>query len=247
MLNQSNQKITCQQIRIISNERLAKDIYKMALASSLQALPGQFINIKIKDVYLRRPISISKIEKDYFEIIYKIVGKGTRILSTYQKDDYLDILLPLGNGFELVKNKQVLVIGGGIGIPPLLELIKQLSTNNKVTFLIGLNDIEEHIYQEYQPLVTTINKSVSFQGNVIDYLNNHHLEYDYAYACGPMPMLKALQNYLKVEGQISIEERMGCGFGACVGCTCQTKQHQYKRICVDGPVFRIGELDLDEY
>ncbi|MDR1781488.1 MAG: dihydroorotate dehydrogenase electron transfer subunit [Bacilli bacterium] len=236
-----------EKIKVISNKEVAKDIYQMSFAASLHAVPGQFINIKVKDCYLRRPISIANIEEDHFEIIYKVVGEGTKILSNYQSNDILDILLPLGNGYTLVENKKVLVCGGGIGIPPLLELIKQLKKyNNEVIFLIGLNDINENIYQDYHPIICTMNKSEYFNGNVIDYLKANHLDYNYVYACGPMPMLNALQKYVTCEGQISIEERMGCGFGACVGCTCKTK-HGYKRICLDGPVFEIKELDLDEY
>lgn len=234
------------QISIISNERVAPNIYRMSLAYALTAVPGQFINIKIKDCYLRRPISIANIEKDHFEIIYKIVGEGTKTLAQYQRGEVLDILLPLGKGYRLVTNKKVLVVGGGIGIPPLLELIKQLKPNNEITFLIGLNDEAENIYASYQPLVCTMQQSSCFHGHVIAYLKAHPLLYDYVYACGPLPMLQALQKYVKCEGQISIEERMGCGFGACMGCTCQTKKG-YQRVCVDGPVFDLKEIDLDEY
>jgi len=219
----------------------------MVFEDKLDAKAGQFVNIKLENHYLRRPISIAKINKDSFKIIYKIKGQGTKDLAQIETGQYLDVLLPLGNGFELVENKKVLLVGGGIGIPPLLELFDRLKDKNEVKLLIGLTDIEENAYQEYQPIIATINKSNEFQGNVVEYLQNNEVEYDYVYSCGPMAMLNALQKYLTVPGQISIEERMGCGFGACMGCSCKTTSNEYRRICVEGPVFKIGELDLDEY
>ena len=234
-------------LEVISNDLVGENTYKMVFKDHLQAKAGQFVNIKLDNHYLRRPISISKINDDNFEIIYKIKGIGTADLAQVEKGTYLDVLLPLGNGFTLVEKKQVLLIGGGIGIPPLLQLADELKVNNEVTLLIGLTNKNENIYHDYQPIVTTLDGSEGNQGNVVEYLQNHQLEYDYVYACGPMGMLKAVQNFVKVPGQISIEERMGCGFGACMGCSCQTKDKTIKRICVEGPVFEIGELDLDEY
>ena len=243
MLKQSKVK----NIEVISNELIALNVYKMVLKDKLEAKAGQFVNIKINDHYLRRPISISKINENDFEIIYKINGEGTFDLTKKVKGDVLDVLLPLGNGFELVENKKVLLIGGGIGIPPLLELYHQLQNNNEVQLLIGLSDIKENAYNDYHPLIATINKSDYFQGNVVEYLKANETEYDYVYSCGPMPMLKAIDKYVTCEGQISIEERMGCGFGACMGCSCKTKNNEVKRICVEGPVFKLKELNLDEY
>jgi dihydroorotate dehydrogenase electron transfer subunit len=234
-------------LKVLSNELIAKDTYRMVFADKLVAKAGQFINIKLAGHYLRRPISIAKINENNFEIIYKIKGQGTRDLSAIESNAYLDVLLPLGNGFELVENKKVLLVGGGIGIPPLLQLYHELKVKNEVQLLIGLTDLEENAYQEYQPMIATINKSSEFNGNVIDYLKRHQVTYDYLYSCGPMGMLNALQKYVTVPGQISIEERMGCGFGACMGCSCITTKQEYRRICVEGPVFKIGELDLDEY
>ena len=234
-------------LKVISNELIAKDTYKLVFEDKLVAKAGQFINIKLVGHYLRRPISIAKINAASFEIIYKIKGRGTKDLATIKAGAIIDVLLPLGNGFELVEDKKVLLIGGGIGIPPLLQLYDELKVNNEVNLLIGLTDREENAYSEYQPLIATLNKSEYFKGNVIEYLENNNVEYDYVYSCGPMGMLNALQKYLRVPGQISIEERMGCGFGACMGCSCQTKNKEARRICVEGPVFKIGELDLDEY
>lgn len=232
---------------VLTNELFALDTYKMVLKGQIDAKAGMFVNIKLADHYLRRPISISRIHSDKFELIYKIKGQGTRDLSKIEKGMQLDILYPLGNGFELVSNKKVLLVGGGIGIPPLLELYHQLKTTNEVKLLIGLNSIEENAYDEYEPMIATIKESNYFNGNVVDYLKNNEVDYDYVYACGPMPMLNALQKYVEVDGQISIEERMGCGFGACMGCSCKTTEDEYKRICVEGPVFKIKELDLDDY
>lgn len=239
MLIQSN-------IEIISNNLIAKDTYKMILNKRIDAKCGQFINIKLNNFYLRRPISISKINKNDFEIIYKIKGDGTKDLANIKSGEILNILLPLGNGFEVVSNKKVLLVGGGIGIPPLLQLYDELKNQNNVQLLIGINTIDENCYNDYNPIVCTIDESSKFSGTVIDYINKNDLDFDYIYACGPMAMLNEI-NKLGYDGQISIEERMGCGFGACMGCSCKTKNNEHKRICVEGPVFKIGELNLDEY
>lgn len=235
------------EMKVLSNELLAKDTFKMVFDYKLEAKAGQFINIKLANYYLRRPISISKIKEDNFEIIYKIKGRGTKDLSEIKSGEYLDVLFPLGNGFDLVKNHKVLLIGGGIGVPPLLQLFDELKKDNTVQLLIGLTTSEENAYQEYNPLVATIDGSSGFKGTVVDYLKENQVDYDYVYTCGPMAMLEALQNYLEVDGQMSIEERMGCGFGACMGCSCKTKAGVTKRICVEGPVFELKELDLNEY
>lgn len=231
---------------ILDNIALTKDIYKMSIEGNYQAKPGQFINIKVENSYLRRPISISNIEDNQIDIIYKVVGVGTKQMTELKKGDYVDILVPLGNGFSLVENKKVLLIGGGIGTPPLLELKKQLEESNEVQLLVGLNTSEEDVYEEYQPIIATIDGSKGFKGNVIDYLKNNDLTYDYVYICGPIAMIRALEDYLDVSGEISIEARMGCGFGACMGCSCQTKTGKSKRVCVEGPVFKLGELNFDE-
>ncbi len=233
-------------VEVLENNLVALNTYKMVFNYKLEANAGQFINIKLDNHFLRRPISISKINDETFEIIYKIKGEGTKDLSNVHKGEYLDILAPLGNGFSLVNSKTVLLIGGGIGIPPLVQLYEELKSTNNVKLLIGLNNIDENLYCEYNPIVCTLDNSGDFNGNVIEYLNHSNIEYDYVYACGPMGMLNEV-NMLNVKGQISIEERRGCGFGGCVGCTCKTVKGEYKRICVEGPVFNIGELNLNEY
>ncbi len=239
MLIQSN-------IKVIRNELIAKDTYKLVFDYQLKAKPGQFINIKLDHHFLRRPLSISKINENDFEVIYKVKGEGTKDLTEVKPEEDLDVLFPLGNGFDLVENKKVLLVGGGIGVPPLLELYTQLKSHNEVKLIIGLNTVSENAYAKYNPRVCTLDQTGDFCGNVIEYIKQSQLEYDYVYACGPMGMLHQI-NQMDVDGQISIEERMGCGFGACMGCSCQTTSHTYKRICVDGPVFKIGELNLNEY
>ncbi|MEG0284217.1 MAG: dihydroorotate dehydrogenase electron transfer subunit [Erysipelotrichales bacterium] len=235
-------------MEVKSNEELVNGVYKMVVNHEFEGRPGQFANIKVEGQYLRRPISISRIHKDSFEMLYKLKGEGTKKLAQYKANQEIDIILPLGNGFDLVEEKKVLLIGGGIGVPPLLELYHQLKTQNKsVELLIGVTGEEDNIYSEYNPIVTTILPSKYYQGNVIEYLKDHDIDYDYVYACGPMGMLNAIQEYVSCPGQISIEEKMGCGFGVCNACTCKTKDKEYKRICVEGPVFKIGELDLNDY
>lgn len=249
-IQSSNANISAKKYEILENTQLGYDIFQMKIIGKFKDIKaGQFINIKVEESFLRRPISIANIENDYLQIIYKVVGQGTKRLSQYQKGEKLDILLPLGNGFELVNKKKVLLVGGGIGTPPLLELKKRLDANNEVTLLVGLNNKIEQIYQNYQPLTCTIDGSIGYKGNVLEYLENNELDYDYVYMCGPIKMLKALQDYFiskNIAGELSIESRMGCGYGACMGCSCKTKDGQSKRICVEGPVFKIGELDLDE-
>lgn len=240
-------KITSGIYPIIRNEQLAPNIYLMSIKGEFNVKPGQFINIKIADCFLRRPISIANVDTNSLDIIYKVVGEGTKKMSQLKSGASLDVLIGLGNGFSLVKNKKVLLIGGGIGTPPLLELKKRLEKANQVQLLVGLNNKLENIYDEYDPIYTTIDGSLGYQGDVVDFLTNNELDYDYVYICGPIPMIKALEKYLKVPGQISIEARMGCGFGACMGCSCKTKNNESRRICVEGPVFKLGELNFDEY
>lgn len=234
-------------MEVLENKLIAKNTYRLIFKGELKAKCGQFVGLEIPGFTLRRPLSLSRIHKDSFEIIYKIKGKGTKELATIKPQEELEILGPLGNGFTLVENKNVLLVGGGIGVPPLLELYHQLKEKNqKVTLLIGLQTPEENAYEEYQPLVCCMETQEGFQGTVVDYLQQKELDFDYVYACGPMGMLHALSKITQ-EGQISIEERMACGFGVCRGCTCKTNNQEKKRICVDGPVFEIGEVNFDEH
>ena len=229
--------------------QLAPGVFRMVLKGATSALlsPGQFVNIKIDGLYLRRPISVSDYDRDTITIIYKVVGEGTEKLSQMTAGETLDLLVGLGNGFNAENAcKTPLVIGGGVGIPPLYGLCKELiKFGKKPTVILGFNTKSEVFYEEVFKLlgvdvyVTTVDGSYGIKGFVTDAMKD--LEYDYFYTCGPMPMFKAIESTVKTSGQYSIEERMGCGFGACMGCSCKTK-YGNKRICKDGPVLEREEI-----
>jgi dihydroorotate dehydrogenase electron transfer subunit len=243
--------------RILANDLIAKQTYKMVLEGDTSKIqkPGQFINIKIGDSYklfLRRPISICDYDDKTITIIYKVFGEGTEELSKMLKNDMLDILLPLGNGFNVKKiMKKQLIIGGGVGVPPLYNMAKKLLADG-ISFdvVLGFNSaVDCFLIEEFKELgvdvyVATIDGSLGYHGNVLDLIKSYQLDFDYYYACGPKKMLHALvlQGY---DGQLSFEERMGCGFGACMGCSHKTKT-SYKRICIDGPVLESSEVVIDE-
>ena len=233
---------------IESNEQIAKNVYRMKLKGDTEEIkvPGKFIDIKIEGFFLRRPISVCDADKNTVTIIYKVVGKGTEALSK-MKEGELDILSGLGNGYDLtVSGAKPLLIGGGAGVPPLYMLAKKLIGQGKKTeVIIGFNKKEEIFYEnEFKALgaevtVTTADGSYGKKGYVTDAMQGK--EYSYIYTCGPEPMLKAVYNASKTSGQYSFEERMGCGFGACMGCSCKTK-YGNKRICKDGPVLFKEEI-----
>ena len=233
---------------IISNEEIAKNVYKMQLSGDVSSIvnAGEFINIKIDGVYLRRPISVCDLSDDSVTIIYKVVGKGTEILSKLKSGE-LDILTGLGNGYDLsLSGENPLLIGGGVGVPPMYLLAKRLiSQGKKVSVILGFNKSEEvFLSKEFEKLgattyITTVDGSVGVKGFVTDKMKD--LDYSYFYTCGPEPMLKAIYNSSKTSGQFSFEERMGCGFGACMGCSCKTL-YGNKRICKDGPVLKKEEI-----
>lgn len=208
--------------------------------------PGQFINIKLDGFFLRRPISICDYNGESITVIYKTVGDGTEFMSTLTEGEKLDCLVGLGNGYTLNNAEKPVLIGGGVGVPPLFALAKAL-INKGVTpeVILGFNsDDEIFLEKEFKALgckvnVTTVDGSYGVKGFVTDVLNG--LDYDYFYTCGPMPMFKAIEKTAKTDGQFSFEERMGCGFGACMGCSCKTKDG-YKRICKDGPVLERSEI-----
>ena len=228
---------------IVKNEPLTKDVFKMVLKGDTSNITacGQFVNIKIDGLYLRRPISVNDVEGNLLTIIYKVVGKGTEIMSGLQSGS-LDILTGLGNGYDISKSGDApLLIGGGVGVPPLYMLAKKLiALGKKVTVILGFNTKSEIFYeQEFKTLganviVTTVDGSYGVKGLVTDAMKTIS-NYSYFYTCGPEPMLKAIYNASLTEGQFSFEERMGCGFGACMGCSCKTK-YKNIRICKDGPV-----------
>ena len=234
---------------IIYNKPLTKDIFEMKLEGDTSHItaPGQFINIQLDGFYLRRPISICDYDDETITIIYKIVGQGTENMSMLDAGDYLDILCGLGNGFDSSKcGKKTVLIGGGVGVPPMYNLCKKLLSEGKdVSVILGFNTKDEIFYEEeFKALgakvyVSTVDGSYGTKGFVTDVLKD--LEYDYFCTCGPMPMFRAIEKIAKTSGQYSFEERMGCGFGACMGCSCKTK-YGYKRICRDGPVLEREEI-----
>lgn len=234
---------------VIYNKQLTNDIYEMKLSGDTSHItaPGQFINIKLDGRYLRRPISICDYDSETITIIYKVVGQGTADMSMLDENSRLDVLCGLGNGFDTSKccGKAVL-IGGGVGVPPMYNLCKKLIAEGKdVTVILGFNKKEEIFYEdEFKALgarvcVSTVDGSYGTKGFVTDVLKD--IEYDYFFTCGPMPMFKAIEKIAKTSGQYSFEERMGCGFGACMGCSCKTK-YGNKRICRDGPVLEREEI-----
>lgn len=234
---------------ILSNKPLTKDIWEMRLEGKTSHItaPGQFINILLDGFYLRRPISICDYDEKTITIIYKIVGKGTEAMAKLQAGGKLDILCGLGNGFDTLKCEgKAVLIGGGVGVPPMFNLCKKLIAEGKeVSVILGFNTKDEIFYEdEFKALgakvyVSTVDGSYGTKGFVTDVLKD--IEYNYFFTCGPMPMFRAIEKIAETSGQYSFEERMGCGFGACMGCSCKTK-YGYKRICRDGPVLEREEI-----
>ncbi len=229
---------------------LVSGVYRMTLEGDTSAITasGQFVNIKIDGLFLRRPISVCDYDDKTLTIIYKVVGKGTEIMSKTRCGEVLDILTGLGNGYDLsLSGNKPLLIGGGAGVPPMFNLAKKLIAQGKTpSVILGFNDKSEVFYErEFKSLglrteVTTVNGSYGVKGFVTDALKNIG-EYSYFYCCGPEPMLRAVYNATETQGQFSFEERMGCGFGACMGCSCKTL-YGNKRICKDGPVLKKEEI-----
>lgn len=228
---------------IAENKKIAKDTMLMILSGETDDITasGQFINIKLEGKFLRRPISICDYDENSITIIYKIVGSGTKQLSLMKKGEILNVLSALGNGYDTSKSgEKPLLIGGGVGVPPMYNLCKKLiSLGKSVSVILGFNSADEVFFEdEFKDLgaevfVTTVDGSKGKKGFVTDVMKD--LDYSYFYTCGPMPMFKAIENIATTGGQFSFEERMGCGFGACMGCSCETKYGNI-RICRDGPV-----------
>lgn len=238
---------------LLSNELIASRVYKMRLRGATDGIrAGQFVDIAVPGQFLRRPISVCDVEGDVLTLIYKVVGDGTRKMSQLQAGAMLNVLTCLGNGYNLAKaGNKPLLVGGGVGVPPLYYLAKQLRAAGKtVRVILGFNTCEEVFFEdEFRQLgcevqVTTADGSYGIKGFVTAALP---LEWEpegscYYYACGPLPMLRALVQAAGTNGEVSMEERMGCGFGICVGCSIQTK-NGIKRVCKEGPVFRVDELN----
>ncbi len=234
---------------VLSNEKIAVNTFKTVLEGDTSAITasGQFVNIKLDGFYLRRPISVCDYDGESLTIIYKAVGKGTEYMAGLSKGDKLDILTGLGNGYDLTKSgNNPLLIGGGAGVPPMYNLCRKLlAEGKKPTVIMGFNTSDEIFYEEefkklgVDTIVATADGSKGVKGFVTDAMKD--ISYSYIYTCGPEPMLKAIYNAAESGGQFSFEERMGCGFGACMGCSCETK-YGNKRICKDGPVLDKEEI-----
>ncbi|MBQ7391880.1 MAG: dihydroorotate dehydrogenase electron transfer subunit [Clostridia bacterium] len=234
---------------IIENTRLTDSVWQMRLAGDTSAItaPGQFVNILLEGKFLRRPISVCDCEGDELILVYKVVGSGTEQMSRMERGETLDILAGLGNGYDLAEADDApLLLGGGVGVPPLYMLAKKLiEEGKKVSVVLGFNTASEIFYEEeFKSLganvtVTTVDGSYGIQGFVTNAMEN--IDYTHFYTCGPEPMLRAVWRASKTDGQLSFEERMGCGFGACMGCSCKTLTG-YKRICKEGPVMRKEEI-----
>ncbi len=237
---------------ILENAPLAQDVFRLRLLGDAGWIkrPGQFVNIALAGKYLRRPISVCDWDGDVLTLIYKVVGSGTEQMSRMAPGEKLDLLTGLGNGFDAApaRGKKIALAGGGVGVPPLYGLARVLSrAGESVCCVLGFRSHADVFYEhEFRALgcdvrIVTDDGSCGAKGFVTDVLKS--LDYDYYFACGPQPMLRAV-HALGKEGQLSFEERMGCGFGACMGCTCKTLTG-YKRICVDGPVLLSGEVRFD--
>lgn len=246
---------------IIRQEEIADDVYSIWLKSeriAKNAVAGQFVTLYCKDGsrILPRPISICEVDKKKggVHLVYRVVGKGTLEFSSYRAGNYIEVLGPLGNGFPL-KDKKAFLIGGGIGIPPMLELAKELSCDKQI--ILGYRDrqvfLSETLEKYGKVYIATEDGSVGSKGNVLDAIRENNLTADVIYACGPTPMLRAIKEYgckNNIETWLSLEEKMACGVGACLACVCKSKDKDIhtnvnnKRICKDGPVFLAQEVEL---
>lgn len=235
--------------KIIDNSPLTETVFKMKLWGDVSDItaPGQFVNIKLDGLFLRRPISVCDSENGLLTLIYKVVGKGTEQMSEMRSGQELNVLTGLGNGYNTaLSGDKPLLLGGGVGVPPLYMLCKKLiAEGKKVSVVLGFNTKSEVFWEnEFKNLgaevfVTTADGSYGFKGFVTDVIKD--IDYTYFFTCGPEPMLKAVFKSTNTGGQFSFEERMGCGFGACMGCSCKTVTG-YKRICKDGPVLEKEEI-----
>ena len=232
---------------IVTNRPLTESVYEMTLKGDTTAItrPGQFVELSLEGYFLRRPISVCNYNEGTLTLIYKVVGKGTAQMATLAAGTKIDTLTGLGNGFDTtVEHNHALLVGGGVGVPPLYRLARNLiAEGKKVSVVLGFNTAAEIFYREQfealgaDVVVATADGSVGVKGFVTDAIAQSGIDADYFFSCGPLPMLRALTNALAIPGQISLEERMGCGFGICMGCSIMTKTGA-KRVCKEGPVFK---------
>lgn len=235
-------------LKIKENKQLSNDIYLMKLEGDLSEIknPGEFVEIKLDNYYLRRPISVHNYSKNELTLLYKVLGRGTNDLSKYQIGKELDVLVGLGNGFDISKSNKPLLIAGGIGIAPMYNLaLKFNKLGIKPTLIYGVSrESDLVLIDEFSKICNLIicsdDGSHGFKGNVVSYLKENKIDFDKYYACGPQVMLKYLKQYSE-NGYVSLEARMGCGFGACMGCSIETT-HGPKRVCKEGPVFEASEV-----
>ena len=235
--------------RITSNKEIARGIFKMTLAGDTSAItaPGQFVNIKLDGFFLRRPISVCDCVGENLTLIYKTVGNGTERMSRMAAGENLDLLTGLGNGYDTkISGGSPLLVGGGVGVPPMYMLCRELISEGKnVTVVLGFNSKDDVFYEdEFRALgadvhIATADGTYGTKGFVTDVIKN--IQYTFFYTCGPEPMFRAMHKIMKTPGQYSFEERMGCGFGACMGCSCKTLTGN-KRICKEGPVMESEEI-----
>lgn len=254
-----------EQAVVYAQQQIAAGIYDMWIETSLavQACPGQFISVYTQDrsTLLPRPISICEVDKvnGRLRIVYRVAGKGTSEFSMYKSGDRIDVLGVLGNGFPLdaAKGKRVFLMGGGIGIPPMLQLAKELDGMASKDIIVGYRNDELFLIEDMKKYgvvhIATEDGSVGTKGNVMDVVREKELEADVIFACGPMPMLRAIKGYAQEKGiaaYISLEERMACGVGACLGCVVKTREIDHHshvnnaRICTDGPVYFASEVEI---
>ena len=236
---------------IVSNRALTPLIYEMRLKGDTSAItrPGQFVELSIEGLFLRRPISVCNFDEGELTLVYKVVGKGTAEMAAMQVGRKVDVLTGLGNGFNAdAECQRALLVGGGVGVPPLYRLARELlAKGREVTVVLGFNTAAELFYEEefkalgVNLVVATVDGSKGVKGFVTDAIRESGVAFDYFYSCGPLPMLKALSQSVTTDGELSLEERMGCGFGICMGCSIQTASGA-KRVCKEGPVFKKEEI-----
>lgn len=237
---------------VISNNLIGLDVYRMEIETSIarEVQCGQFVQVQVPGFFLRRPISVSeKLDDKRLVLIYKKVGEGTEVMTHLKKNDDVSLFGPLGTGFP-VEERDVLLIGGGVGVPPLVETAKQYrARGRKVTAVLGFNTVHDAILVErleqlgVKTFIATMDGSYGTNGTVMDAITANHIETEFVLACGPLPMLKAVADTYK-DGYISLESRMACGMGACMGCVVKDENGESRRVCKDGPVFAIGKVVL---
>lgn len=237
-------------LKIESNQPVGKDIYLMRLVGDLSSIknPGEFVEIKLPNYYLRRPISVCDFSNTHVDLLYKVLGHGTKDMTNYPIGTELEVLVGLGNGFDLTKANKPLLIGGGIGIAPMFGLARafnELGIKPKIIYGVGKQSdlvLIEELEKLGDLIICSDSGEVGYHGNVVSYLQENNVDYDYYYACGPQVMCKYLKA-LTDKGCLSLEARMGCGFGACMGCSIETTNGP-KRVCKEGPVFEASEVLL---